>query len=173
MKRATAVVLLALMTSVVALASPAHAAPAQSVDYGGVCTISVTPPNPAPGATATVTGQNFPANTSQPIILSSTPVQIGTANIGADGTFSTVVTIPADLAPGAHTISVLCVPSGVSATVNFSVPGASTETTTVSTGGVAVTGSDSEPKVVIAFAAIAVGVALVMAARRRRHRLVA
>jgi 5'-nucleotidase len=161
------------MVGIVGLAPAATAAPSQTVDYGGQCVIALNPPNPGAGQQTTVTGSTFPANTSQPILLDGT-IELGTANIGADGTFSTVVTMPADLSVGAHTISVACTTTGVSAVNAFNTGPASTVPgTTVSRagGGVATTGSDSGPKVLLGLAAIAVGAGLVAAASRRRHRL--
>jgi hypothetical protein len=158
-------------------ASPASAAPAQAVDYGGVCAITVTPPNPRAGGTAVVHGTQFPPNTSQPIILDGT-TQIGTADINPAGIFNTPVRIPADAGAGTHTISVFCATTGVSSTSNFTIP----STTPISNNGngngtghggsgtTAKTGSDSEAKVVLGLAAIAVGAGLVMAGRRRRRR---
>src|SRR5689334_1059789 len=108
MIRRMVVVLAALVAAIgLAWASPATAAPAQTVDYSGVCVVTVTPPHVRAGGTAVVHGRVFPPNTSQPIIFDGTTT-IGTANINPAGIFNTPVTIPANAGPGPHTISVFC-----------------------------------------------------------------
>lgn len=48
------------------------------------------------------------------IVLHSTPVQVGTIEVASDGTGTATVTIPADTAPGAHTLEVAQVGAGIS-----------------------------------------------------------
>lgn len=65
---------------------------------------AVSDDSPLPGADITVTGEGFTAGEQIRIELHSTPVVLGTVIAGADGSFSTVVRIPAGTTPGAHTI---------------------------------------------------------------------
>ena len=62
------------------------------------------PSQAAPGDTITVTGENFIPGESVELSLHSTPVLLATVVVGADGTFSTDVVIPASTASGAHHI---------------------------------------------------------------------
>jgi LPXTG-motif cell wall-anchored protein len=117
-----------------------------------------------------VTGQQFPANTTIPILLDNTST-IGTAHVGADGSFSDPATLPADLSSGPHTISVDCATSGVESTTTVQVLGEQLSNSgSSSTPPLARTGTSStEPLVIGGLAAVAVGAALVLTARRRRQ----
>jgi hypothetical protein len=58
----------------------------------------------APGGPLTVTGQNFVPDELITLTLYSQGVTIGSTASNGGGSFSTAVTIPADTAPGSHTI---------------------------------------------------------------------
>ena len=74
------------------------------------CAASPTPTvdnaTPAAGGAVTVSGGGFAPATQLTIELHSTPVVLGTTTTDAYGNYSATVTIPADTAPGAHSIVV-------------------------------------------------------------------
>lgn len=55
-----------------------------------------------PGASLLASGQGFKPGTSVHLILHSTPTSLGTASVGADGTFSKTVVIPSTVPGGVH-----------------------------------------------------------------------
>src|SRR3954470_16379311 len=139
--------LLTVAIGLVVSTGVSSAAPAQ--EYGGACAIGVAEVSPHPGDSFTVTGDNFPASPSAvPIFIDNPTQQIGTAHIDGKGTFSDPATIPTDLGPGSHTISVSCASTGVDSTVSINVLG---ETVTQSSRAKPLprTGSDPEPLVLV------------------------
>lgn len=67
------------------------------------------------GESLTVTGAGFAAGEPVQLWLNSEPVQLSTVTADAAGSFSAPVTIPADTAPGAHTLRALAGPVEASA----------------------------------------------------------
>lgn len=57
------------------------------------------------GGAVTVTGSGWHADSQVTTTLRSDPVVLGTAGVGADGSFAQQYTIPASTPPGAHTIT--------------------------------------------------------------------
>jgi hypothetical protein len=95
-----------------ALLLPSPAEAGVDVDYGGICSLTVTPQQVTAGGQALVEGESFEANFATAIILDD-----GTANevtlftpvvTDANGEFSQQVTFPANLTAGAHTVSAEC-----------------------------------------------------------------
>ena len=82
------------------------------------------------------------------------------AEAAADGSFSSMVTIPAGTAPGAHTVSALC---GASSTSSITL----TARVTVTTGALAGTGTSASRLLLAGYSALAAGVALVAIGQRR------
>ncbi len=68
--------------------------------------ISVSPNPVTAGQNAIVTGSGFPAGTAGSVTMFSTPVVLGEFTVNAAGTFSIVVIIPVDTAPGVHRLVV-------------------------------------------------------------------
>lgn len=66
--------------------------------------IAVSAPSVVAGGTVTVSGTGFAAGERLELELHSTPVALGTATAGADGSLSQRVTIPASTPAGAHTL---------------------------------------------------------------------
>lgn len=66
--------------------------------------LSISTPSVVAGGTATLTGTGFAADERLALELHSTPVALGTATVGTDGSFSQRVTIPAGTAAGQHAI---------------------------------------------------------------------
>jgi len=164
MMRRTVVAIIALAAGLL-IAGPSQATPAQ--EYQGACALGVTKLNPHPGDTLAITGNNFPLiPDSVPIVIDNPSQQIGTAHVDASGHFSDHATLPSNLSGGAHTISVACASSGVDATTSINVLAANI--TQSSSSPLARTGDDTEPIVLAGLGAVAVGMALVLTARRRR-----
>lgn len=84
----------ALRTAIEGLTEP----PAPSVQVAGDLVV---------GGTITVTGSAFEPGTAVVIELRSDPVQLATATVGGDGTFSVTGTIPSDTPAGTHQIVVM------------------------------------------------------------------
>ena len=64
------------------------------------------PASAVAGATITLTGDGYQPNEALEIWLLSTPVQLTTLTADAQGAFTTTVTIPANVTPGAHTLEI-------------------------------------------------------------------
>jgi LPXTG-motif cell wall-anchored protein len=75
--------------------------------------LSVEPSVVARGAQAAVSGAGFGPGEQVTVILYSSPVVLASATTGADGSLSTVVTIPADTALGAHEVVAMNATSAV------------------------------------------------------------
>mgnify|MGYP000861212074 CR=1 FL=1 len=59
----------------------------------------------AAGAALPITGEGFAPGSEVVLTLHSTPIALGTLVVGADGTLSGEVVIPAGVAPGSHTLA--------------------------------------------------------------------
>lgn len=57
-----------------------------------------------PGARVAIKVAGFEPGTEVEMWMFSTPVRLGTATVGADGTLDTVVVVPADVPNGAHRV---------------------------------------------------------------------
>lgn len=88
----------------------------------------------AQGGQVTLSGGGFGAGETVEIWLNSTPVLLSSLPASASGTFSTTLTIPADAAPGAHTL----VATGLSSGRSFSTPITITASGSSSGGGASV-----------------------------------
>ena len=64
------------------------------------------PASAVAGATISLTGDGYQPNEPLEIWLLSTPVQLTTLTADAQGAFTTTVTIPANVTPGAHTLEI-------------------------------------------------------------------
>ena len=126
---------------------------------------------PTAGGTVTVFGRGWLPDSTVDVVLHSTPVDLGTFDVGSDGTFSTSVTIPANTQPGSHTIEVTgTAPDSEVAFVDLPITvTAAVTTTTIShgSGTLPFTGSTMLPLLVLGLSCIGVGLAL-----RKRRRLV-
>ncbi|MCZ2822684.1 fibronectin type III domain-containing protein [Modestobacter sp. VKM Ac-2977] len=114
------------------------------------------------GEKITISGKDFLPGSTVDLVVYSTPVELGTATVLADGTFSATVTLPKELANGTHHL----VASGVDANGN---PRNLVVEVTVS-GGTAVlayTGFSPLPFVGAGALALVAGGGLLVASRRR------
>lgn len=126
-----------------------------------------------PGGTLQVSGRKF---RNPEIWIQSNPVLLGSVNTGSSTEFSLEITIPADLAPGLHTLQVEDGSLGIA--VGIEVAGTSTTTVPASTtvpGSTTVapelpsTGSNSGALVVAALGAVGLGVMFTRLRRRVRR----
>jgi hypothetical protein len=165
---------LAVLTGCVALASVVAAPAGAQVYPPNGCSLALSVSAANPGQTIVAGSANcspgFAAGATVEITLESDPVHLATVTAGADGQFSTPVTIPEDAKPGSHTVvatgqgangSTLTISAGL--TVASGTAGAAEG----AAGALAFTGSDSLPLVWIALALLTVGTAFVLAVRRR------
>ncbi|MFJ2368863.1 endonuclease/exonuclease/phosphatase family protein [Microbacterium sp. NPDC087665] len=142
-------------------------------------TLTVDAASVVAGGAVTVSGTGFAADAALRIELRSTPVEIGAVRADAGGAFRTAVTIPANTAPGAHSLVLIDadgVETGIPLTVTAAVGGGGGQSggaagggATSSSGGgaLAATGADSTSFIVAAFALILTGLGLVAIRRRR------
>lgn len=125
--------------------------------------ISLSADSVVAGGQVTVSGEGFEAGLELVLELRSTPVQVGTVTVAADGTFRLAVTIPASTPAGEHTLAAIQ-PDGAEATAALTVLAAS------SSGGggqLGATGADPTPYLVLAALLLTLGAALVVTRRRR------
>lgn len=69
-----------------------------------------------PGDKFTITGSGLPAGSKITAELHSTPVTLGTATVGSNGTFSLSATVPESTEPGDHTVVVSVTGDGLAPT---------------------------------------------------------
>jgi hypothetical protein len=144
---------------------PAPAAPAV-VPAGDASLHSGTGPVPATltaGQKLPLSGSGFAPGSTVSLYLYSTPTLLGTVLTDATGSFSTTVTLPAGLAPGAHHL----VAVGVDASVNARVL-RSDVTVPTPAGQLAWTGFEATPFALAGGLAVLLGIVLVVVPRRRR-----
>jgi hypothetical protein len=127
----------------------------------------------SPGGSVTVTDGGWQPDSTVDLTLHSTPVSLGTATTGNDGSFSKTVTIPADTSVGEHTIEITGTDANqqpATHTVEIDVVTAEgTTVTTVGTGGTGTlpfTGGSTLPLLFVALSLLGGGIAM---AARRRH----
>ena len=147
----------------------AHAQDAYPPDGGAAITVSDT--TPAPGQTITIVARGFQPGTDVTFTLYSQPVNLGTATADAAGNATLQATIPANIAPGTHTIEATGIgadglPRTVTLQITVVAPGGG-----AGAGDLPRTGSDSAiPMSQIAVGAIALGGLMVLVAGKRRNR---
>lgn len=156
-KIAQLVVAMVVAVAPVAFAIPAHASPYTS--GGG----TISPANPAPGGSCTVTGTGFKPDSSVAVQILSTPVHLASVTADANGLATATVTIPASFASGsAHTIQLVGLDStGAEYAVSIPVTLGSTGTALPKTG-------TNLGYLWFGVMALVLGVLLVVVARRRR-----
>jgi LPXTG-motif cell wall-anchored protein len=168
-----------VLAAAIALMVTSGSASAQGYGQGNFLTVSDT--TPLQGQTITVTGCCYSGTVA--IDLLSTPQRLGTATAGADGVFSTQVTIPADTVPGPHAIVATGPALDGSGTLRQSVeitvlaagadddgdkPGGVGKGKGKAAGALPRTGADSLPLVQIGVALVLLGAGAVLSVRNRR-----
>ena len=143
----------------------AFAAPAFA--YGpNAATVGASTSSVGPGGSLTVTGNNFGPGDTVTVVLHSAPVTLATTTADGSGTFSVVVTIPSDTAPGLHQI-VASDTDGDSTSTSLLVVG--TVPVAVATPSLAFTGADIAALSGVGAIAVALGGMLILTGRRRRR----
>ena len=108
-------------------------------------------------------GSGYAPNSTVSLYVYSTPTLLGTVTTTSTGSFSTSVTLPAGLAPGAHhLVSAGLDPSGAARYLRSDV------TVTTASNQLAWTGFETLPFVGIGVLALVAGAALVVVTRKRR-----
>lgn len=123
-----------------------------------------------PGEAIVVSGTGWLPDSIVTFTLFSDPVELGTAQVAADTSFSAELEIPSSVAPGTHTLRV----SGTGANGEPRVEELTIEVVASAAGRAALATTGGELTVGVGLAAalvVAGGVALVVA-RRRRNRVV-
>lgn len=95
-----------------ALVLPPEPAPSQTTSTATLSVESV-----APGGSVTIAGDGFEPDEELIVELRSDPVQLGTTTADGSGAASATVTIPADTAPGTHTLALVGAGHEVTATL--------------------------------------------------------
>jgi LPXTG-motif cell wall-anchored protein len=136
--------------------------------------LTIDDSTPTPGQTVTIeSGVYIPGSTVE-VVLTSVPVTLGTASAADNGEVSLQATIPADAAPGTHTITASGTTEGgpIVQSITITVVGAEGLVGAPQTdagGALPKTGSNSTmPLVRAAALLLAVGSMLLLATRRRR-----
>lgn len=157
---AAGLIAVGIVFSMLALGSSSGAYPIQSGS------LPVTSGTLAPGGTVTLTGSGFTPGAAVSIYVYSTPTLLSKTVSDATGSIAVAVTIPADLAPGSHTLQAIGpAPGGGSTdlTTSFTVPGSGAS----GGGGLPVTGFPAFTVLGVAVLAVLIGGTLVLMSRRR------
>lgn len=122
--------------------------------------ISVGSAAATPDAQVTMSGSGFQPGSTVRLTVYSAPVDLGTATVAADGTFSKTVTLPSGLPAGSHTLLATgLAPGGAVRYLSKAL--------TVSASGLPVTGAGATGIAVAALALLGLGIALVAATNGR------
>jgi hypothetical protein len=123
-----------------------------------------------PGGTLTLTGQSWLPGSQVTLTLFSAPVDLGTATVAADGTWSKTVTIPASTPPGNHSIVIKGLDANgqpATQTVALTINAAGSSAVPSSSSAFAFTGSNAVGMTFIGAAVLMVGAVLAIITRRR------
>jgi hypothetical protein len=146
------------LTFLFAIPALAQTYPPQTPTVGvGAGTVTV-------GGQLLVTGDNWLGGSTVNLELHSQVFSLGTAQVGANGSFSKLVTIPSSVSPGAHTIEV----HGTAANGKPAV--SRTSITIVSAGGgggTALTGANISRALLLLVGLVLVGFVTLFVTRRR------
>jgi hypothetical protein len=157
---------LAIAIGVFAVAGAGVAA-AQVYPPTAGCGVQLSASSIGPGGAITISGTDAPPGAPLTLVFESTPVVIGTTTADASGNFVVQTTIPADAAPGRHTIRV---EGATGCAAEVFVPGGNSAAGPArarTSGSLAFTGWNAMTILVAGLVALTVGVLLVTAQRRR------
>jgi hypothetical protein len=166
MKKLAAVSMSALMFAFLAAVVAVPASAQQYPPSNATCGVSDT--SLGPGDQVTVTGDNWQAGSTVTFTLQPEGINLGSTTVDANGSFSVVLTIPANVQAGAH--SIVC--SGIDVEGNNVSRGTTVQILGGAVGGgAAFTGTTlNVPLWMVLIAGLfAVGVVLVILGRRRRR----
>ena len=132
------------------------------------CGVQLSASSVGPGGAITVSGSDAPPGAPLSIVFESTPVVIATTTADASGRFTVQTTIPADAAPGQHTIRVA---GATACQAQVFVPGGNTRAAGPArargSGSLAYTGWSALTIAVAGLVSVTVGLLLVTTVRRR------
>jgi hypothetical protein len=137
--------------------APVATAPTATAPAG----TSVASTSVAAGEQQTVSIGGFQPNEMVHGVLHSTPVDLGTVQADAEGVATFTFTVPAGFETGIHSVTMTGVTSGITGEATFTV-------TAAPTGGLAYTGTDVLPLLVVGGGLLAAGAGAVTVAARRR-----
>lgn len=161
----TALVLLTTVGAVFAGSAGAQTTCTASAAYNPAATFTATPSSATPGTTVVLAGTGWPANSTIAIAVGGTAA--GSATTNAAGAFSFNFAIPAN-ASGTITATATCGALVLSTTISIQ-PTVTLAPTTIPTGTLPVTGSNSTGLLVpVALSLVALGGLLVLAVRKRQ-----
>lgn len=121
------------------------------------------------GKTMTVTGSGYMPGSTVTVLIYSAPQVLTTTVADSAGNFSVTVTVPAGLAPGAHTLVASGIDgSGVQRFTTLAVTVSATGTATVTGAKLANTGADVTLPALGGIATLGLGAGLIAISRRRR-----
>lgn len=129
-----------------------------------------------PGQVVTVSGSGWLPGSTVTLTLYSDPVELGTATVEDDGTFTIDVVIP-EVSPGTHTLEIRGTddsgePRVEELTIEVLAPGAGLDDAAATADmGLAFTGAHTAVGVALAAALLLTGGVTLLVARRRRRRL--
>jgi hypothetical protein len=142
----------------------------------GSATVSLGLGTIAAGSALHLSASGFTAGETVEVWLHSTPVKLAAVTASGTGSVNLTVTIPASTTPGAHSLVVNGVTSGVSGSAALTVtaaaaaPPAVTDPAATDTAALAATGSSVTIPLTVALLLALLGVALLMFRMRRPSR---
>ncbi|GIJ44489.1 hypothetical protein Val02_13750 [Virgisporangium aliadipatigenens] len=146
--------------------------PSETVPPNSIYELTTTDGNittAAPGQDVTFYGFGFEPYSTVTISIHSAPRVLGTAIVTADGDFLKPVTIPPDLATGAHTAVAEGIDeNGAARSMALAITVQASSTGTTSTSALAVTGPGVLMMILVGAGLTAAGATLVAGSRRRR-----
>jgi prenyltransferase beta subunit len=134
-------------------------------------TVTLSASSVQEGGNMTVSGGGFAAGEKVKITIASDPVTVGEPVASSSGVASQGFTLPSSIGAGSHTLTLLGETSGTTISAPLTVTAAQVNnptTTTTVRANIVRTGSGTDAQARVAFGLLACGVALVLAARRRR-----
>lgn len=158
MRKTLGLVALTMAFSAIGLAPTVEAAP-----YGGAGSAQVSDRTPAPGQSVVVSGVGFAPNSKVVVTIEPGSTVLATLTADATGVVSGTVTIPAGTSGDAKLVLKGVTASGAAVSASMAIVVGS------SSAGLPTTGSNTEPMVMWALAAVAAGGVLVLTVTRRRR----
>jgi hypothetical protein len=124
--------------------------------------VSVGHDNSTPGAQVTTSGSGYLPGSLVTIAVSSTPINLGTAVVRPDGTFSATVALPSNLPVGSHTLLASGIaPGGTELYVSKSLTVSAATPATAASATLPITGRNVSWLVLSAFALLVLGAAAI------------
>jgi hypothetical protein len=161
MRRTLGLIAVTMAFSTIGFAPMAEAAP-----YGGSSSAQVSDRTPAAGQSVVVSGVGFAPNSKVVVTIEPGSAVLATLTADATGAVTGTVTIPAGTSGDAKLVLKGVTASGAAVSASMAIVVGSAG------GGLPTTGSNTEPMVMWALAAVAAGGVLVLTVTRRRRHMV-